>query len=131
MVCLARDIGYRMDVASLGENSEWVQIGHEIPPLAVSTIELTHTAESRSFHQEAFLRIITLAGLKTNKGGGAQPSGGATVANLQTLITIRGVGKRLIARQKLLSLTTVSRPVLRRDKQLCKAISTQKSCNDK
>jgi hypothetical protein len=60
----------------------WVHIGKEIPPLAVTTIELTYTAESRAFHREAFLRIITVAGLKPKRGG-PKPTGGATVANIQ------------------------------------------------
>jgi hypothetical protein len=74
MVCLARDIGDRMDISPLGENAEWVHIGKEIPPLAVTTIELTHTAESRAFHREAFLRIITVAGLKPKRGGPKPPA---------------------------------------------------------
>ncbi|GAB1211046.1 hypothetical protein ATERTT37_000158 [Aspergillus terreus] len=63
----------------------WVHIGKEIPPLAVTTIELTYTAESRAFHREAFLRIITVAGLKPKRGGrGPKPTGGATVLERDT-----------------------------------------------
>lgn len=67
MVCLARDTGDRMEVSPMGETAGYVRIGSEIPPLAVTTIRLTHTAESRAFHREAFLRIITVAGLKPKR----------------------------------------------------------------
>jgi hypothetical protein len=63
-------VGDKVEVSRMGQNAEWVNIGSEIPPLAVSTIEPAHTPESRVFHREAFMRIISLAGLGPKRGAG-------------------------------------------------------------